>query len=105
MWASAVAVGAASPPPPPIALLAAASPDGVGGAVRARVLVGAGDAMTFISVLRLVPHWFPARRVPIVTQLTGLVGQAGQVLSAVPLAALLAGPGWTTAFLAAAGAG
>lgn len=77
----------------------------VGGAVAARVLVGAGDAMTFISVLRLVPQWFPARRVPVLTQLTGLVGQAGQVLSAVPLAAVLAGPGWTTAFFGAAGAG
>lgn len=82
-----------------------ATATGVEGAVLARILVGAGDAMTFISVLRLVPHWFPARRVPVVTQLTGLVGQAGQVLSAVPLAALLAGPGWTTGFLAAAGTG
>jgi sugar phosphate permease len=61
--------------------------------------------MTFISVLRLVPQWFPARRVPVLTQVTGIVGQVGQVLSAVPLAALLAGPGWTTAFLSAAGAG
>jgi MFS family permease len=79
--------------------------DGVNGAVIARVLVGAGDAMTFISVLRLVPQWFPSHRVPVVTQLTGLVGQLGQVLSAVPLAALLGGPGWTTAFLGAAAAG
>ncbi|MEU4557058.1 MFS transporter [Actinoplanes sp. NPDC023936] len=79
--------------------------DDMTGAVVARVLVGAGDAMTFISVLRLVPHWFPARRVPVLTQLTGIVGQIGQVLSAVPLAALLAGPGWTTAFVGAAGAG
>ncbi|GIF07528.1 MFS transporter [Actinoplanes siamensis] len=85
------------------ALLAFA--DGITGAVVARVLVGAGDAMTFISVLRLVPHWFPARRVPLLTQLTGIVGQLGQVLSAVPLAALLAGPGWTAAFLSSAGAG
>src|ERR687893_498699 len=68
-----------------------ATTDHVGGAVAARILVGAGDAMTFISVLRLVPQWFPARRVPVVTQLTGLVGQLGQILSAVPLAALLAG--------------
>lgn len=82
-----------------------ASTHQVGGAVVARVLVGAGDAMTFISVLRLVPQWFPARRVPVLTQLTGIVGQAGQVLSAVPLAAVLAGPGWSTAFLGAAGAG
>ncbi|MEU4688227.1 MFS transporter [Actinoplanes sp. NPDC023714] len=77
----------------------------VAGAVTARVLVGAGDAMTFISVLRLVPHWFPPRRVPVLTQVTGIVGQIGQLLSAVPLAALLAGPGWTTAFVGAAGAG
>ncbi|GAA0805098.1 MFS transporter [Spirilliplanes yamanashiensis] len=76
-----------------------------GGAVAARILVGAGDAMTFISVLRLVPQWFPSRRVPVITQLTGLVGQAGQVLSAVPLAALLGHAGWTPAFLAAAGTG
>ncbi len=79
--------------------------DGVTGAVLARVLVGAGDAMTFISVLRLVPQWFPGRRVPVVTQLTGLVGQLGQVLSAVPLAALLAGAGWTAAFVSASAAG
>ncbi|GGK80782.1 MFS transporter [Mangrovihabitans endophyticus] len=75
------------------------------GAIVARVMVGAGDAMTFISVLRLVPHWFPARRVPVITQLTGIMGQLGQVLSAVPLAALLAGPGWSTAFGAAAATG
>jgi MFS family permease len=79
--------------------------DGVTGAVVGRVLVGAGDAMTFISVLRLVPHWFPARRVPVVAQLTGLMGQLGQILSAVPLAILLAGPGWTTAFVSTAAAG
>ncbi|OJF13079.1 MFS transporter [Couchioplanes caeruleus] len=79
--------------------------DGAGGAVTARVLVGAGDAMTFISVLRLVPQWFPSRRVPVVTQFTGIVGQLGQVLSAVPLAALLAGAGWSTAFAGASATG
>src|SRR5690242_15003270 len=74
-------------------------------AVAARVLVGAGDALTFISVLSVITAWFPPRRVPLMTQLTGLIGQLGQVLSAVPLAALLHGPGWTTAFLSAAGLG
>jgi MFS family permease len=74
-------------------------------AVAARVLVGAGDALTFISVLAVVSAWFPARRVPLMTQLTGLLGQLGQVLSAVPLAALLHGAGWTAAFLAAAALG
>lgn len=71
-------------------------------ALAGRILVGAGDAMTFISVLRLVSAWMPARRVPLMTQLTGILGQLGQVLSAVPLVALLAGPGWTAAFGSAA---
>ncbi|GAA4542684.1 MFS transporter [Pseudonocardia xishanensis] len=74
-------------------------------AIAARVLVGAGDAFTFISVLSVLGAWFPARRVPVLTQLTGLLGQLGQVLSAVPLAAVLHGPGWTPAFLSAAGLG
>lgn len=71
-------------------------------AIAARVLVGFGDAVTFVSVLRLVPAWFPARRVPVMTQLTGMVGQVGQVASAIPLVALLHGPGWTPAFLGTA---
>ncbi|MFY2788923.1 MFS transporter [Rhodococcus sp. MALMAid1271] len=74
-------------------------------AVAARALVGVGDALTFVSVLRLVPHWFSPRRVPIVSQLTGLLGQLGQVLSAVPFLILLNGPGWTFAFGSAAALG
>ena len=71
-------------------------------AILARVLVGAGDAMTFISVLRLVNSWFRPGQVPVLTQVTGLVGQAGQILSVIPLVALLHGAGWTPAFLSAA---
>jgi MFS family permease len=74
-------------------------------AVFGRVMVGAGDAVTFISVLRLVGRWFPPRRVPLMTQMTGLVGQLGQVLSAVPLLAVLYGVGWTAAFGSAAALG
>ncbi|HZA08801.1 MFS transporter [Mycobacterium sp.] len=74
-------------------------------AIAARAIVGLGDAVTFISVLRLVPHWFPPRRVPLVTQLTGICGQLGQVLSAVPFLALLVGSGWTTAYVAVAALG
>lgn len=68
-------------------------------AIAARGLVGLGDAVTFISVLRLVPHWFKPKQVPLLTQLTGICGQLGQVLSAVPFLALLAGDGWTTAYV------
>lgn len=71
----------------------------------ARVLVGTGDALTFISVLRLVPAWFPARRVPVVSQLTGIFGQLGQVLSAVPFVLLLGSSGWSAAYGSAAGLG
>ncbi|GAB2672571.1 MFS transporter [Thalassiella azotivora] len=74
-------------------------------AMAARVLVGTGDAMTFVAVLRLVPAWFPARRVPVLTQVTGLTGQLGQILSAVPLVAILQLEGWTAAFSAAAALG
>ena len=77
----------------------------VGTAVAARVMVGAGDAMTFISVLGIVVTWFPGRYVPVVTQLTGQLGQLGQILSAIPLVALLHGPGWGTAFGSAAALG
>ncbi|MDT5135173.1 MAG: hypothetical protein QOE41_4484, partial [Mycobacterium sp.] len=48
-------------------------------AIGARAVVGLGDAVTFISVLRLVPHWFRPKQVPLVTQLTGICGQLGQV--------------------------
>ena len=74
-------------------------------AIAARAVVGLGDAFTFISVLRLVPRWFPPRQVPMVSQLTGLSGQFGQVLTAVPFLGLLADSGWTRAFTAAAGLG
>lgn len=75
------------------------------GALIARVLVGCGDAMTFICVLRLIPAWFGERQIPMVTQLTGLLGQLGQVASTIPLVAALAGPGWTPAYLGATAIG
>ncbi|MCW2581055.1 MAG: Transporter, superfamily [Blastococcus sp.] len=74
-------------------------------AVTARVLVGAGDAMTFISVLRVVSLWFPGRTVPLITQLTGILGQLGSIVAAYPLVALLHGTSWQTTFLGAAATG
>jgi hypothetical protein len=47
-------------------------------AVVGRMLVGAGDTVTFVSVVRLIPAWFPARRVPVYNQLAGILGQLGQ---------------------------
>ncbi|MDD9205742.1 MFS transporter, partial [Georgenia sp. 10Sc9-8] len=62
-------------------------------------------ATAFVSVLRLVPAWFPVRRVPLVTQMTGIVGQLGQVISAVPFMAFLLATGWSAAFVSLAGVG
>jgi predicted MFS family arabinose efflux permease len=73
-------------------------------AVLARVLVGVGDAIVFVAVLALLPRWFPARRVPMITQLTTILCQAGQILSAVPFLALLHAAGWQAAFGSAAAA-
>lgn len=67
-------------------------------ALAARVLIGAGDAPVFISVSRLVSAWFPPRRVPVLVQLTGFVGQTGQLASAVVVAWVLHGFGWAAAF-------
>ncbi|CAL8969579.1 hypothetical protein PROP_00577 [Propionicimonas sp. T2.31MG-18] len=71
-------------------------------AIVARVLVGAGDAMTFAAVLRLIPAWFSPGRIAVLNQLTAMAGQAGQVLSSFPLAAILATAGWQPAFVSAA---
>lgn len=79
--------------------------DPVTAAVIARILVGAGDAATFISAIRLVPSWFEVHKVPLFTQLTGALGQSGQILSALPLVYLLEHSGWRTAFLTCAGIG
>ncbi len=71
-------------------------------AIVGRILVGAGDATVFTSLMRLVSSWFRGRIVPQLSQWIGNIGQLGQVLSAVPFALLLHQAGWTPAFLSAA---
>lgn len=69
-------------------------------AILARVLTGAGDAMVFPSVLRLLTLWFPVRRVPLLQQITAQIGQLGQILSVAVLAAGVHGISWPAAFCA-----
>ncbi len=71
-------------------------------ALLARILVGAGDAASFISALRLVAAWFPRRYVPVLSQVVGSVGQSGQIISAFPFFFLLHASDWTAAYLSAA---
>ncbi|MEI3848242.1 MFS transporter [Microbacterium sp. CCNWLW41] len=77
----------------------------VGVAILARMLLGAGDAAIFPGVLRLIATWFPAQRGPLMVQFTGIVGQSGQLVSLVPLAALLHATSWTITFGSIAGLG
>jgi sugar phosphate permease len=73
--------------------------------LAARVLVGAGDAMISISMPQLVGRWFRPMQVPVVTQLTGVLGQLGAVCAAVPLSSALRQFGWTWAYVGAASIG
>lgn len=67
-------------------------------ALLSRAVLGCGDAMTFVSVLRLGAMWFPARRGPLVAQFSALCGMAGNLVSTVLLVRLLHSAGWTTMF-------
>jgi MFS family permease len=68
-------------------------------ALFARGVLGLGDAMTWVSVLRVVASNFPARTYPLVVALSSMLGGAGNLVATVPLTALLASSGWTATFL------
>ncbi|WP_143587904.1 MFS transporter, partial [Streptomyces alboverticillatus] len=74
-------------------------------ALACRALLGCGDAMTFISVLRLGARWFPARNGPMIAQVAALFGMAGNLVSTLLLARLLHTAGWTATFAGSAAAG
>ncbi|MFV2118638.1 MFS transporter [Streptomyces sp. Act-28] len=76
-----------------------------GMALATRALLGCGDAMTFISVLRLGSRWFPARRGPLIAQVAGLFGVVGNLLSTIVLARTLDELGWTATFAGSSVAG
>ncbi|WP_434592778.1 MFS transporter [Streptomyces sp. A5-4] len=76
-----------------------------GTALAARALLGCGDAMTFIAVLRLGARWFPARRGPLIAQVAALCGMAGNLVSTLVFARMLHGVGWTATFAGSSLAG
>lgn len=78
-------------------LMMAASED-VGMAVAARVVVGIGDALTFVTVVRITDLLFHGRSASFLVQFIGVIGQLGQFTSAVPFAYILRTYGWTLAF-------
>ncbi|MFC9328387.1 nitrate/nitrite transporter [Kitasatospora sp. NPDC057015] len=71
-------------------------------ALASRAVLGCGDAMTFIAVLRIAARWFPAAKNPLVAQLTGLAGMGGNLVTTVVLAQALHREGWQATFTAIA---
>jgi len=67
-------------------------------ALLARGLLGCGDAMTYISVLRFAGTNFSRRRFPQVIVVTSLFGFAATLLATVPLSLLLHAAGWELTF-------
>ncbi|MEY2946322.1 MAG: hypothetical protein RL243_1099 [Actinomycetota bacterium] len=67
-------------------------------AVVGRMLVGFGDAFTFISMIRLINGWYSGKRASQLQQWLGNGGQIGQIVSAIPFAYLLHLEGWTASF-------
>ncbi|GHH84545.1 MFS transporter [Kitasatospora indigofera] len=67
-------------------------------ALASRAVLGCGDAMTFIAVLRIAARWFPAAKNPLVAQLTGLAGMGGNLVTTVVLAQALHSEGWQATF-------
>lgn len=70
----------------------------------ARILLGVGDACIFNGVLRLLPRWFDARRIPVLTQLTGMFAAVGQIASVVLVLPAIQSLGWRQGLLLTAGA-
>ncbi|MET0136071.1 MAG: MFS transporter, partial [Kibdelosporangium sp.] len=69
--------------------------------LAARALLGFGDALTFISLLRLASAYFSAGSYSLVVSLTAALGGLGNLAATVPLTLLLGEVGWTTTFLIA----
>jgi sugar phosphate permease len=70
----------------------------LGLAVTGRMLVGFGDAFTFISMIRLINGWYSGKRASQLQQWLGNGGQVGQIVSAVPFSILLHASGWQVSF-------
>ncbi|MFB9908195.1 MFS transporter [Allokutzneria oryzae] len=68
-------------------------------ALVARAVLGSGDAMTWVSLLRLIAGHFPGRQYSVVVSFSSALGAAGNLASTVPLTLALDNAGWTWTFL------
>ncbi len=71
-------------------------------ALLARALLGCGDALTFVSVLRFASVRFSARQYPVLVAVTAMLGMLGNIAATLPLSMLLHSEGWFPTFAGAA---
>ena len=67
-------------------------------ALLARGVLGCGDALTFVSVVRVAAQDFPRHRFPLAVSVTSMLGMAGNLAATVPLTLLLRLAGCTPSF-------
>ncbi len=75
--------------------------DSFGVATVGRLLVGLGVSFSFVGLMKFNTLWFEERRFGFISGLTLLIGNAGAVLAATPLALLLEVTGWREVFVGA----
>lgn len=63
-------------------------------ACLARALIGGATAVAWISTLKLITHWFPARRFALLSGLSLLVGNLGALVAQIPLRLLVQRFAW-----------
>ena len=81
-----------------LAQLAFAFADSYPAALMARAVLGCGDALTFVSVVRFAAQDFAPRRFPLAVSVTSMLGMAGNVIATIPLTLLLHTAGWAPSF-------
>ena len=67
-----------------------------------RLFIGAAAGVAFVSMLKLVTHWMPARRFAFVSGVALVVGVVGATLAGAPLRVMVDAFGWRPVMVAAA---
>ncbi len=70
----------------------------LGDALVARVLVGLGVSMVFISAMKILSQWFRVREFAFMTAILAAMGGVGAVTAAAPLALMTGWVGWRASF-------
>ncbi|MTI94560.1 MAG: MFS transporter [Firmicutes bacterium] len=72
---------------------------GVGMAYAARLLVGLGVSVIFLSLLKIQAVWFTPNRYATMTGMSSFVGNLGGILATTPLVLLVLAIGWRHSFI------